>query len=226
MTDREVEIEGSADTGGPFTVGDTLTIYDAARVYFGGHPGGIFIEEASIDQLERFLGREARDGVRTLGWDIYCELTRRVEAGTIKPVRAAFLPSGKVNPRDTFIMTEDVAALAKEREESPKYLAPWTIVRPTDLQEDAPSPEAKPGPGLARNPPMSDVALQEQLRPFLMSFKSDREATGARFNQVIARDAAENHFGKRIERSRFRTVYRNANLNQDGGRPRKTPPKS
>jgi hypothetical protein len=224
MNDRRVEIEGSADTGEPFTVGDTLTIYQAARVYFGGHPGGS-LEEASIDILERFLGREAPDGARTLAWDIYCELVRRVEAGTIKPVRAAYLPSGKINPRDTVIKTEDVAALARERRESPKYLAPWMVVSPTHMQEGVPRLPAEAG--AVRIPPISAEALQQELPRFLMALESECEANGARFNQVTGRKAAEDHFGKRIERSRFRIAYRNADLNQKGGRPRKkTLPKS
>jgi hypothetical protein len=224
-SERRVEIPEEAPyTGGPFIVGEELTIYQAARVYLGGHPGGKFIEGASIDALERFLGKEAPDGARTLVWDIYCELLRRVEAGAIKPVRAAYLRSGKLDTRDTVIKTEDVASLARERGEAPKYLAPWMIDPPTDMHVDAPGPEAESG--AARKPPMSEEALQHELPSFLKGCSPSTKLKGRRFNQGTARGAAEDHFKRWIERSRFRIVYQNAGLNQKVGRPPKTPPKS
>jgi hypothetical protein len=143
LSDRRVEIpavnaDGSeaVDAGGPFRVGDTLTIYQAAMVYSGRHPGGRFVEgaggydRASIDQHELFLGRGAREGPQKLAWDVYCELLRRVVAGEIKPIKAAYTPAGAIDPRDTVIATADVAALARERNESLGYLAPWMRERP------------------------------------------------------------------------------------------------
>jgi hypothetical protein len=226
MSNRGDEIEETAESGGPFWVGEELTIYQAAMVYSGRHPGGHFVngtldwERASLNDFEVFLGRRAREGERKLAWDVYCELLNKVKARKIEPVRTAYLPKGELDPRDTVIKTADVAALARERRESPKYLAPWMIAPPTDTREGArPLPEATPS--VARKPRMSDAELKLKLSSFLKQLESE----GRRFNQETARKAAEAHFGKVINRSRFRLVYRSAGLNQDGGRPRKTPPK-
>jgi hypothetical protein len=96
----------AVDAGGPFKVGDKLTIYEAAMVYCGRHPGGRFLDSekygrASLREHEIFLGKGSRDPTRALGW------------------------SGEFNPLDTVVNTADVAALARERGETPEYLAPW-----------------------------------------------------------------------------------------------------
>lgn len=132
-SDRRVEIPGGADTGGPFIVGETLTIYEAAMVYSGRHPGGRFLNSekygrASLRDHERFLGKGSCDPTRGLGWYVFGELRRRVAEDSIKPVCPAYMESGEFNPLDTVIKTADVAALARERGEAPEYLAPWMIV--------------------------------------------------------------------------------------------------
>jgi hypothetical protein len=126
-----VEIPGAADTGGPFIVGDTLTIYQAAMACSGRHPGGRFVdgtteyERASLREYESYLGKGARGGPRKLAWDIYCELRERVKTGRIIPLRTAYLSDGEIDPRDTIIATAAVAELASERGESPKFLCKW-----------------------------------------------------------------------------------------------------
>jgi hypothetical protein len=129
VTSRCVEIPGAADTGGPFIVGETLTIYQAAMVYSGRHPGGQFLDgeygRASLREYESFLGKGARGGPRKHAWDIYCQLRRMVAAGEIKPTKAAYTRSDEIDPLDTLIATADVGKLAKARGESPEYLANW-----------------------------------------------------------------------------------------------------
>jgi hypothetical protein len=123
----------------PFSVRDELTIVEAAMIYAGRHPSSRLLRDASLEDVEIFLGREAQSdddakpkhrgaqrrwaAARRLSWDIYCTLKGMVERGEIKPVRESFSPSGKLDPRRTTIRTADVADLAKQRGERPEYLA-------------------------------------------------------------------------------------------------------
>jgi hypothetical protein len=180
---RRVEIEGGADTGGPFPVGDTLTIYQAAMVYSGRHPGGRFIDSAeygraSLHDYEVFLGKGSSDKLRALAWYIYCELRRRVEAGVIKPIAPAYMPNGEFDPRDTVIRTADVAAIAWERGESAEYLAPWmkvsTSAQPPRKKRS--QPKRDPAKRLilqryARVPPEEEVPISELYRECLKGWK-------------------------------------------------------
>jgi hypothetical protein len=152
MNELVVKIRGTKDTGGPFTVGDTLTIYEAAMVYSGRHPGGQFVDgtkdhdRASIHEHEVFLGKGSPDRFRELPWDtrrkraldrqsnsqrklawnIYCELLRMVAAGQIKPTERAYTLSRDLDPRDTRIATADIITkLAQARGETPHYLWLW-----------------------------------------------------------------------------------------------------
>jgi hypothetical protein len=128
---RTVEIPEGLWTGGPFIVGDTLTIHEAAMVYSDRHPGGRFVNgteeygRASLREYESYLGKGAREGRQKLAWDIYCELRERVKTGRIIPLRTAYLSDGEIDPRDTVIATAAVAELASERGESPKFLCKW-----------------------------------------------------------------------------------------------------
>jgi hypothetical protein len=130
-SDRSVVIPETSESGGPFWVGDTLTIHEAAMVYSGRHPGGRFVngtdeyERASLREYESYLGKGARDGPRKLAWDIYCELKERVKAGRIIPLKTAYTSDGELDPRDTRIATTDVASLAPERGDSPEFLCKW-----------------------------------------------------------------------------------------------------
>lgn len=123
----------------PFEIGDELTMFEAAMLYAGRHPGGYWLngktknaaedfDRAELPLYERFLcperEREARDGTpRKLSWDVYCELRRRGRSGEIKPIKTAYLPNGDIDPRDTTIKTSDLAALAIERDERPDLFA-------------------------------------------------------------------------------------------------------
>jgi hypothetical protein len=123
--------EGSDES--PFTVGDKLTIVEAAMIYAGSHPLNVFFDQASsnedsLRETERFISRGHRGGNehaerRKLTWDIYCTLKGMVEQGEIEPVQRGFLESGKLDPRRTFIRTSDLVKLAKRRGERPEYLA-------------------------------------------------------------------------------------------------------
>jgi hypothetical protein len=135
MNVRTIEIPGCTEfpelAGEAFTVCDTLTIYEAAMVYSDRHPGGQIIngtknyERGEISDYESYLGKGARDGQRKLAWDIYCQLWKIIDAGEIKPVKTAYAPSGKLDPRDTRIATADIVKLAQARGETPYYLSLW-----------------------------------------------------------------------------------------------------
>jgi hypothetical protein len=102
----------------------------------------------------------------------------------------------------------------------------WPAIEPLvrdSLEESARVPEAKP---VVHQPRMNDADMERKLPSFLKQLQREWELQGRRFNQTSAREEAEAHFGKAIDRSRFRSAYRSVGLNQKGGRPRKTPPKS
>jgi hypothetical protein len=130
-----VEIPGCAEFPelgrAAFTVGDTLTIFEAAMVYSDRHPGGQIIngtdsyERGEIKDYESYLGKGARDGPRKVAWDFYCQLRKMIDAGDIKPAREAYTPSGKLDPRDTRIATAVIVQLAEVRGQVPHYLSLW-----------------------------------------------------------------------------------------------------
>jgi hypothetical protein len=122
MVEKEVcclpTIPEARYSGAPFEVGETLTVYEAAMVYSGRHPGGVFLSgnaknpeanygRADLEDYEVFLGRNAKDddAPRKLAWNIYRELLRRIETGKIKPVSRAYRRNGALDPRDTVIRT-------------------------------------------------------------------------------------------------------------------------
>jgi hypothetical protein len=131
MNEDAVEIPEQPYTGGPFVVGDALTLYEAAMVYSERHPGGQFVdgtkdyERAEIEDYELYLGKNVREGPGKLAWDIYCQLRKMVATAEIKPIKAAYTPSGEIDPRDTKIATADIVKLARARGETPHFLSLW-----------------------------------------------------------------------------------------------------
>jgi hypothetical protein len=101
-----------------------------------------------------------------------------------------------------------------------------TRARTPSLAAGSGSPEGAPLEAKAGKAWMSERDVERKLPSFLKRLQAERELHGQHFNQDDARKAAEAHFRKAIGRSRFREVYRNAGLNQKGGRRRKIPPKS
>ena len=113
----------------PFGIGERITVFDAAMIYAGRHPHGLFLKDGSVDDHLDFLRARfpeqprSRDRARARrSWDISCELINRIQNRTIEPVRIAYQPSGEIDPTRTLIRTSDVASLARERGEQPKYL--------------------------------------------------------------------------------------------------------
>jgi hypothetical protein len=132
-------IPAPLDAGKDFHVGPELTVFEAAMIYAGRHPHGGFLRDGTVADHLRFLHAGASElpkGTRTRtgsekvrsgerprqSWDIYCELMKRIEVGTIIPVRCAYQRSGELDPVRTRIRLDDVARLAAERGERPKYL--------------------------------------------------------------------------------------------------------
>jgi hypothetical protein len=123
-----------------FEVGDTLTVYEAAMVYAGRHPGGAFLSgetksrtqnygPASREEYESFMRQrtlrfddEARPR-QGLAWDIYIELQKRIGTGELNPVQSAYEKDGRLDPLRTTIRTAYLVTLADERDERPEYLA-------------------------------------------------------------------------------------------------------
>ena len=130
VPDGLVAIPAPTENDRSFKISDVLTIYEAAMVYAGRHPYPHFfyIKDGSIEEHREFL----KLGVPQLppkkrarawrSWDIYCEILKRIEERRIQPVKAAYDSQGRIDLRRTFIRTSDLAAIAKDRCERPKYL--------------------------------------------------------------------------------------------------------
>jgi hypothetical protein len=124
----------------PFKIGDVLTVYEAAMVYAGRHPYPYFFDvkgrgiKEHLEFLRLGLAQSSpRKRVRAQrSWDIYCGLMRRIEQGKIQPVKFAYDRLGRIDPRRTQIRTSDLANLAKERGETPRYLRHLLINLPSD----------------------------------------------------------------------------------------------
>ena len=143
-----VEPEDS-DAGGSFTVGETLTIYEAAMVYSGRRPDNPFFEGASLRQLEVVLGRGVSlrrnfdEMPYKISWSVCCELCERVSRGEIKPVRKFLLSNGlEVDPRLTIIRTVDLASLAEKRGDASDAIFDFSS-RMSGSTLDAPPPRTK-----------------------------------------------------------------------------------
>jgi hypothetical protein len=114
----------------PFEIGDSITVFDAAMVYAGRHPHKVFLKDGSIADHLKFLRASIPEEPRSRhrararrSWDIYRELIARIQNRTIMPIRPAYQSSGEeMDPINTEIRTADLANLAKERGEQPKYL--------------------------------------------------------------------------------------------------------
>jgi hypothetical protein len=71
-------------------------------------------------------------------------------------------------------------------------------------------------------PNMPPAAMRKQLPAFLKELSAKAEASGERFNQVVAQEKAEIEFGKRIDRPTFRHIYEESGVKRRQGRPRKS----
>jgi hypothetical protein len=113
----------------PFTVGDKITVFEAAMVYADRHPCPRFLRDGTIDDCLKFLNAGVREHERLsavrrearLSWDILQELLKRIARGQITPVQSAYA-GNDIDPTRTCIRTTDVAHIAKERGDRPRYL--------------------------------------------------------------------------------------------------------
>jgi hypothetical protein len=130
--DRLVVIPAPTESDKPFNVDDSLTIYEAAMVYAGRHPYPYFfsIKDGSVEEHVEFLRlgvsqNLSRKRLRARrSWDIYCEITKRIEEGVIEPLIRAYDQNGRLDPRRTRIRTAELVMLATERKEQPRSLRP------------------------------------------------------------------------------------------------------
>jgi hypothetical protein len=116
----------------PFRIGDHISVFDAAMICAGRHPFPRFLRDGNTDERLEFLKAGisdipcspcSREGARAQrSWDILLTLIRRIEYGVIKPIARIHLLSGEIDPVQTIIRTADLAALATERDERPRYL--------------------------------------------------------------------------------------------------------
>jgi hypothetical protein len=99
--------------------------------------------------------------------------------GRIQPVKAAYDPQSKIDPRSTLIKTTDLVALARDRQEKPKYLrlllefpvGKQTTAQTTSGVLNQPPIEengsARTAPSAAASQPIADnAALPRPILPF------------------------------------------------------------
>ena len=97
------------DAGARFVVGPPLTICEAAMLYAGRHPHGQFLRDGSVADHEEFIR------TNQTSWDVYCDLMRRAERGSVRLKKAVYLRDGRLDPRRTRITFEVLLELARER---------------------------------------------------------------------------------------------------------------
>jgi hypothetical protein len=132
---------GEYEEAPPFEIGDELTIYEAATVYAGRHASSKFLSDATLEDVEIFLGRGSTDARRRLSWDVYCDLLRLIGRGEVEPLRSAYLPDGKFDPLKTVIRTADVAKLGVRRGDDPELLRGWARIEPPRKERVQPRAE-------------------------------------------------------------------------------------
>ena len=115
-------------------------------VYAGRHPHTRFLIDGSIEAHLEFLRagipKQPRSRFRVRArrsWDIYCEIINRIEGGKIRPIRKYYDRQRRIDPVRTKIRTSDVARLAVERREKPKFLSPKAtkLGRPPEYNWDS-----------------------------------------------------------------------------------------
>jgi hypothetical protein len=126
----------------PFTLGDELTIADAAMVYSDRHPRQSYWygrgpdnpspinprEPAGVDQIEKMIGKGATKdldfgfgfGSGALenwqkSWSVYCTLVDNVKKGLITPIKRVYLADGSINRVLTEIWISALLDLARQR---------------------------------------------------------------------------------------------------------------
>jgi hypothetical protein len=120
-------IPAPSDEDTPFPIEDTLTVYEAAMVYAGRHPYprmfGPYDDSNKIERCRTLLkvGLPASQHAQ-LSWDIFLELEKRIEQGTIEPHNPIHDRAERIDPFRTEISITDLARLAKDRGEKPEYL--------------------------------------------------------------------------------------------------------
>jgi hypothetical protein len=112
----------------PFTVGDKITVFEAAMVYADRHPCRRFLRDGNIEDCLKFLKASVRENERLsavrsgarLSWDVLQELLKRIDQGKIVPIESAYA-GNDIDPTRTFIRTVAVVNLANERGDRPRY---------------------------------------------------------------------------------------------------------
>jgi hypothetical protein len=115
----------------PFTLGDTLTIADAAMLYSDRHPRPVIWfgagalnprKPTDINEIEELIGKGATDhhGPGTLeywekSWSVYCALADGVQKGSMPATKPVYLPNRRINPVLTEIPLSALLDLARQR---------------------------------------------------------------------------------------------------------------
>jgi hypothetical protein len=97
------------DAGARFVVGPPLTICEAAMLYAGRHPHGQFLRDGSVRDHEEFIR------TNQTSWDVYCDLMRRAERGSLPLEKRVYLRDGRLDPRRSRITFEALLELAQDR---------------------------------------------------------------------------------------------------------------
>jgi hypothetical protein len=164
--DELIAIPAPTERDEPFKIGDALSIYEAAMVYAGRHPYPYFFDvkgrgiEEHLEFLRLGLAQSSsRKRVRAQrSWDICSELIIRIERGQIRPTKTAYDARGKIDMSRTQIRTSDLADLAKERDETPRYLR-HLLINPVSDESATVQTKAKIATRPARD--FAKIALNE-----------------------------------------------------------------
>jgi hypothetical protein len=126
-----VKIPAPTDEDKPFTVGEELTVYEAAMVYAGRHPYpkmfGPYDGSSRREHCLTLLKLGLKEGLRRRqraqrSWDVFRRLQEKIKRGQIQPRKSAYDLDGEIDPFRTVIKTSELVSLANERGENPRYL--------------------------------------------------------------------------------------------------------
>ena len=113
----------------PFEISGEITVFDGAMIYSGRHPCPRLLRDGTLqdhlDFLKAGIPRRARSRERARARrsrDILREIIERIKRGEIRPIRRALDEHDQLDPVRTHIRTSDLARIAAERGEQPKYL--------------------------------------------------------------------------------------------------------
>lgn len=146
------------------------------------------MKNGSIDDHLKFLGAGIREQPRSRrrvrarrSRDIYWELIARIKNRTITPIRPAYQHSGELDPINTVIRTADLANIAEERGEQPKYLTKYLRLKTSPVAQRQ---RRGPAPGTVNRYGDADRKLFPKIKRLMRERRITASAAAAELAEL------------------------------------------